>query len=310
MNAPGDEDDRTASLMTPAKLAQMRPRPAASPAAWLDRMAADAGQVHVVRIGELAGVLVQQARGRDDGGIAQALQALGQALPSLDFELLQTRGLLARMTGKSKSAGAEFAAQYERIAEAARGAGSAGQEFLKRQQAGAAAPERTLVEFEVEYHAIDKIIDQGARWLQDMRNQIKARQAEATTAEEQLKVREDAARCELLVARLKQLRAISTAAQQAHQAAQAVAQRRAAVAQVLNAQLAGDIKAWNVRLSPIAANAGDASAPALNLEGPKETHAELRRSVERAQASCAQLAADEAALLQGLEALRAQLPPA
>jgi hypothetical protein len=166
------------------------------------------------------------------------------------------------------------------------------------------------VELEVEYHAIDKIIDQGARWLQDMRNQIKARQAAATSAEEQLQVREDAARCELLVARLKQLRTISTAAQQAHQAAQAVAQRRAAVSQVLNTQLAGDIKAWNVRLSPIAANAGDASAPALNLEGPKETHAELRRSVERAQASCAQLAADEAALLQGLEALRAQLPAA
>src|SRR4051812_16356720 len=37
-----EDHDRTASLMTPGKLAQMKPRPAATPAAWLDRMASDA----------------------------------------------------------------------------------------------------------------------------------------------------------------------------------------------------------------------------------------------------------------------------
>ena len=40
--------------------------------------------------------------------------------------------------------------------------------------------DRTLLEFEVEFRAIDKIIDQGTRWLQDMRNQLKAREAAAT----------------------------------------------------------------------------------------------------------------------------------
>ena len=37
------DPDRTASLMTPSKLAQIQPRSAASPAAWLSQMAADAG---------------------------------------------------------------------------------------------------------------------------------------------------------------------------------------------------------------------------------------------------------------------------
>ena len=49
-----EDFDRTASLMTPAKLAESRPKVAASPAAWLDQMAADAGHQHVRRLAELA----------------------------------------------------------------------------------------------------------------------------------------------------------------------------------------------------------------------------------------------------------------
>ena len=36
-----DESDRTASLMSPARLAQMKPKAATTPAAWLTQMAAD-----------------------------------------------------------------------------------------------------------------------------------------------------------------------------------------------------------------------------------------------------------------------------
>ena len=39
---PMADTDRTASLMTPSKLAQVKPRGPVSPAAWLDQMAADA----------------------------------------------------------------------------------------------------------------------------------------------------------------------------------------------------------------------------------------------------------------------------
>ena len=44
-----EDHDRTASLMTPAKLAQMKPKAAVSPSAWLDQMAADAGHAHLIR---------------------------------------------------------------------------------------------------------------------------------------------------------------------------------------------------------------------------------------------------------------------
>ena len=305
-----DSDDRTASLMTPAKLAQARkPRGAVSPAAWLDRMAADAGHQHVQRLRELQAELRGQLRLREHTPLAAALERLGQALAGLDFSLLQSRGWWARTTGKSRSAGAEFAVRFDATEEATRALASQVQALQKSQQAQAGAGDRALVEFEVEYRAVDKIIDQGARWLQDMRTQLKERLAQATDAQSQQAVRDDAARCEILVARLKLLRAAVTAAQQVHQQALAAAGRRTGLLQMLQQALASDVKAWHARLSPLAAAAAEDRVVSASLEGPTETHRELQLCVKQAQADCAQLQAQEQALGQSLDALGLQLGP-
>src|SRR3954462_9731563 len=102
------DSDRTASLMTPAKLAQVRPKAPVSPAAWLDQMASDAGHAHVRRIADLQEDLRVHAQGQDFSSVAGELAALAQALPQLDFGLLQPQGWWARATGKGRSAGAEF----------------------------------------------------------------------------------------------------------------------------------------------------------------------------------------------------------
>lgn len=306
-----ESDDRTASLMTPAKLAQVRqPRAPASPAAWLDQMAADAGHQHLRRLRELLAELQGHAGTRDHTSLASALDALGEALPGLDFGLLQTRGWWARATGKSASAQAEFSAQFDRADEGTRALATQIQALQKNHLSEAGTTDRALVEFEVEYRALDKIIEQGARWLQDMRNQLKERLAQATDAQAQQAVRDDAARCEILVSRLKFLRACVTAAQQAHQHAQAAAGRRAALLQMLQQALASDVKAWHVRLSALAAAAGESGGPALSVEGPMETHRELQLCVEQARAHGAQLQAQEQVLASSLEALGEQLAAA
>ena len=301
------EPDRTASLMTPAKLAQTAPRAPASPGAWLTQMAADAGHQHVARLAELCSELEGQARARDFRPVSGALQKLADALPQLDFSLLQARGWWARTTGKSKSAGAEFAAQFEQLDDLVTQLAAQTQAMQKAQQEQASPGERTLVEAEVEYRAIEKIIDQGARWLQDMRNQLKARHATAADEQSQQAIKDDAARCEILVARLKTLRAVSSAAQQAHEQAQAAAGRRAALAQLLQQAVTANAKGWRNRLSTLASVAGDDSAPALNMEGPMESHRELQLGIKQAIADCGQLQAQEKLLGEGIEALRAQL---
>jgi len=306
-----DNSERTASLMTPAKLAQVKPKGPASPAAWLNQMAADAGHQHVRRLTEL-GKDIQAQTQAQHGGIASLgskLGQLGEALPRLDFGLLQARGWWARTTGKSRTAGAEFARQFEQIEAVAKALVTQAQAVQKAQQEQLPGAERALLEVEVEFRAIEKIIDQGARWLQDMRNQIKERQSATSDAATLQQASDDAARCEILVARLKALRAASSAVQQAHQQAQATAARRAALGKLLQ-QVATEAKAWQARVSAVASVAGDGDSASQSLDGAMETHRELQLRVKQAMTDCGQLEAQETALAENLGAMGAQLEAA
>ena len=306
-------NDRTASLMTPAKLAQVASaaRAPVSPAAFLDQMAADVGHAHVKRLAELRLELEGHARGSQAATIKPVLKRLRQALDPLDFSLLQPSGLWAAFTGKNRDAGAEFAGRVEQIDVAAKAFTAEATAVLQLQQPHAMAAERALVEFEVEYRALDKLIDQGARWLQDMRSQLKARQAQAASdpaAQEQVRV--DAARCETLVARLKALRAAATASQQAHQQVRVTAERRAALMAQMPRAAANEIREWRSRLGTLAGAAAEGKVAGLNLEGPREIHEELRKRLDQLLADCRQLRTHEDTLSRQLAAMGEQLAAA
>jgi predicted nucleic acid-binding Zn-ribbon protein len=222
---------------------------------------------------------------------------------------LQSRGWWARTTGKARTAGAEFAKCFEEIDEAAKGL-VAQVQSLQKAESEQTGGDRRWMEFEVEFHAIEKIIDQGARWLQDMRNQLKTREAGASDAQSLQAVKDDAARCEILVERLKKLRAVTSAAQAAHQQAQDAAKRRVALVQQFQQAAGAQVKTWRTRVGAIAANAADDSAPALSLEEPMESHRELQLWLKRATADCAQLQSHEETAAQGLAALAAPLEAA
>jgi hypothetical protein len=306
--------DRTASLMTPAKLAQgVRPQAPVSPAAWLDRMATDAGHQHVRRLRELCAELQEQAGKRDFTPLASAISRLAETLPRLDFGLLQQKGgLFARLAGRNKGAVVAFASQYDDIGAAANALTEQGKALQGRQGDQASRTDLTLLEFEVEYRAIEKIIDQGARWLQDMRNQLKAREAQGGDEAVQRQIREDTQRCELLVARLKSLRALCSAAQQSHQQAKESAARRASVVEALQKTTTARLKDWRSSISPLAEAARDGAAPAggVSLEGAMDSHRDLQLSVKQAGADCGQLQAHEKALAESLEVLGQQLQAA
>jgi chromosome segregation ATPase len=299
--------------MTPAKLAQVAAaaRAPISPAAFLDQMAADAGHQHVQRLSELRVDLEAQARASHAATLQPSIERLAQALPQLDFSLLQSKGLWAAVTGKSKNAGAEFASQFEKIDPLAKALAPDAAAVQKEQQPHAAATDRTLVEFEVEYRALDKIIDQGARWLQDMRNQLKTRQAQAAADEQaQEQIRADAARCETLVARLKLLRAAVAASQQAHQQTQATAERRTALAASLQKAMGNEVKEWRSRIGTLAGAAAEGKTSGLNMEGPREAQEELAKRLDKLLAECAQLRTHEETLVRHLAAMGEQLAAA
>lgn len=300
------DEDRTASLMTPAKLAQLqvRPRPAASPAAWLDALASDAGSGHVRRLADLGAQLGTQLRERDPARVAAALEALSSALQALDFGDVQPRGWLARALGRGKQAAAAFATRVDQVVGCGEDLADEVRSLHKRQQAAAA--ERTVVEIEVEVRAIEKIMDQGARWLQDMRNQLKARQAQGGDAAVLRQIAEDTQRCELLVVRLKQLRAVSGGVQQVLERWRTVAPQRAAFGQSLQALQDGPWKAWHKRATPIADEARSGGS-AGGVDRARKAQDDLQAALRQAAQDCAALQAAEAELAGSLDTLQEPL---
>lgn len=306
------EHDRTASLMSPGKLSRLKPQPAATPEAWLDRMAADVGRLQVENLLDVQQALAQQALDRAAGALAGDLEALTTAWQQLDFKLLQTRGWWARTTGKARSAGAEFAAQVDQIDARLKAVTARAAEFGRNHGAGAAVTDRTLLNLDVEYRALDKIVEQGAKWLQDMRGQLQQRHAAAATdPAAQQKVREDAARCEILVVRLKALRALSATAQQTLAQTRELLGARGALVQHLSQTLAATSRNWSTRMGSLAAAAQAGSdSPELSVEAPQEIHRQLQQHVAQALAGCARLASLEEAAATSLDQMAQQIAAA
>lgn len=307
-----DSDDRTASLMTPAKLAQLkvRPAPATSPSAYLDQMASDAGAGHVRRLLDLRKNLEAQARESGAKAAGEACTALGEALGKLDFALVQPKGWLARATGKGKEEGAAFVAQHDRVARAAEDLADEAKSLQKKQQSQGAALERSLLELDVEVRAIEKILDQGARWLQDMRNQIKTREAQGGDAAAQQQIRSDAARCELLVGRLKALRAVSGATQQATTHARAATAQRAALAQGLQQLVDTDWKSGRGQLAAIADQAAASGFADEGVDAARHSQQALRTALQQLAQDCEAAQARDQALAEEFAALQAPLQAA
>jgi hypothetical protein len=305
-----DPDDRTASLMTPAKLAQLKtsPKPASSPAAWLDQLAADAGSGHARRLVDLRRQVEGQVRERDYGQVRIALEALGTELPKLDFDLLQPKGWLARATGRGKEA-AGFVAHYERLLRAGEDLGDEVQALQRRQQLQGTAAERSLVEVEVEVRALEKIMEQGTRWLQDMRNQLKASEAQGADEAARKLIAEDAARCELLVGRLKQLRAAVSAAQKALEACRAAVGRRTRFLEGLHQLRAGEWAAWQKQVGQVADEAAG-SGSATELGRAKAAHQEVQAAIKQVTKECLRIEKKEQALADELVALHDPLQAA
>ena len=302
--------DRTASLMSPARLAQMKPLAPVTPAAWLNQMAADAGHQHVKRIEELGAVLQQQAISPELAAVASQLQRLSAALPQLDFSLLEPPGWWARTFGRGRSGGVGFTAGFEQIAGAAKPLAGLASAMRQERQADTALAERALVELAVEYRAVEKIIDQAARWLQDMRNQLKVRQMAAADAQVQRQVLEDSRRCDILVDRLKLLRTLCNAASQVHEQAKANAESRIALARTLEQSLASDLKEWHERIAALAGAASAGNGPALGVQGPMDLHENLQTSISKAIAACDALMEQEQAFGRSLALLIQQQAPA
>ncbi len=299
-----DDSDRTASLMTPAKLAQLRlqTKPETG-TAYLDQMASDAGSGHARRLVDLRQQLETLGRERSYASVATAVRSIRDQLPRLDFTLLQPKGWLSRATGKGREAASGFVIQHDRIAHAIDDLREELSELDRKHEAQTSLTDKTLAELDAEVAAIEKIIDQGSRWLQDMRGQLRLRQQKSPDAQAQSKIQEDTLRCELLVARIKELRAANSAAQHAREICETGARRRTAFFQSVRQALDEEGKTWRDTMKPLVAQAAQSGAAASGLDAAGKVHEALQIRMSQADRDCAQIRTHENELIEEIAAL-------
>ena len=164
--------------MTPAKLAQLKVRPAPRrrpPPGWT-RWRPTPGSGHVRRLLDLRGSWRRRRERRCAPSPAPA-----ERWPTPGRRWI-SRCWSPRAGWRAPPARARRAAADFRARRAHRAGGRRPGRRACAPAAQAASPRAgrrpsALLEFEVEIRALEKIMDQGARWLQDMRNQLKTRQA-------------------------------------------------------------------------------------------------------------------------------------
>jgi len=297
-----DCDDRTASLMTPTRLAQIqaRPGPAPTSAAWLDQLADSAGSGHVRRLQDLRHQLAALLGAGDVQGILGSCQAWQEALAQLEVSLAQPRGWLARLTGGGREDQARFAEQLGRALQSGEAFAAALRTLQKDQQAQRTAVERTLHDCEGELRAIEKIIGQAARWLQDMRREGDADPAEPARPHEQ------EARCDLLVARLELLRSASAAAQQLLQHGRSACGARQALAARWQQVLDDERTAWRQQAAALAG----AEETRTAIETARRAQTQLQAALLAAAGDARHVRAQDQALHGELAALQASLQAA
>jgi hypothetical protein len=290
--------DRTASILSPAKLAQVKPLAAVSPAAWLDQPPAEAGRQSLLRLHDLQSQLAAALTSSDDLELAAALEQLAQSIAQVDFSLLRTRGWLARAMGRDHSAGVQFSSRFEQAADAAAALAQRLKDLQGKALAQASAADRRLVELEVECVALDTAISQGTAWVQDVRAR-----AEAATPQ-------DRARCDALAQRLGLLAAVAGAGRQARAHGQALQERRATVRLAVHQAMGGPVRAWRGRTSVLANTSQDALPAQSELEAPAQAQRDLEAQLRQLAAESSHLPALEAALAASLCALSVPLAAA
>lgn len=286
------DHERTAALMVPSKLAEMVPAKKSTP--WFEQPATQVGEVQIDHLAATLEALRVSLRTDSTGPLGDVLRNWQQRHDELSFEGLQVRGWWGRATGKSKSAGAEFAEQVARLVALQAQAETQGTQFQDEHVSRAAEDERLMIDAELDLRALDDLVEKGAKWLQDMQAELKRRHVAALDDAARQGVRRDVARCEALVPRLKALRALGASTRKVIVPLREAQALRQVQVQLLSRDLHAAARAWRGRLVSLAAAVEEGvNGPELSLEGPQEVHLQLGKQLQKLSDGLSQLRAAE-----------------
>ena len=136
---------------------------------------------------------------------------------------------------------------------------------------------------------------------------MKERHAAAADAPTQQAIKDEAARCESLVVRMRLLRAISNSAALVIQISRETAEQRSDLRKLLQQALMLDMKTCDMQLSSLITALRDAGGRKLGINNATEVHHDLQQRVAEVCTDCEILRKTKAALANQLAELALQL---
>jgi len=273
-------------------------------AAWMRDQLRELLDTHAGRLAELRVEMQEIAFEFDAALLAQAVSSLRSTGRELRFDHLR-HGWIARRMGKHKAPHTRFAAAYDRMVDAAQRlkgeadelAGSVLKDHTWRAK-------RALLELDMESRALQSEVERGVTWLQDMCRQInEARQKGG--ADPQLGSLAEAAVA--FTQEYKRLEAACSLVSDMKLRMQGLLDRRAALVELVHADMAKFEKNWSRDVGRIASDiaAGRTSFPGIG--DALETHDEMLRRLETVTEACSALQHEEHLMAQHLDMLRREL---
>ena len=190
------------------------------------------GHQHVRRLAELRKDLQAQARRRDISPLIAGIGAPGRGLAAAGFWLAAAPGLVGAHHGQGPHGGRGIRrVSSSRPRKSPKALVAQAQALQKSQQDRPAAVTARCWSWKSSSGRSTRSSIRARAGCTTCAIRSRRGRLRPPTSAGQQQISDDAARCEILVARLKTLRAVSSAAQQAHQQAQGAAARRAALLQ-------------------------------------------------------------------------------
>lgn len=256
----------------------------------------------VARLKELTARLEEEGARWDDDLLARAVGLLRAQSLTLDFSALDRRGLLARISGRSRSTRQQFASQVREVVAAAEAVRRHYEDLLANHRTHGTGARRLLVLLDAERKELERHVERCVQWLAEMTADIARRQAVRTGDGAGLVLLKQ--RAEFFTGHVRRLHALAEEVRRTCQPAQNVLGRRGSLLEQLQVDLETFEAVWLRHLRPLCA----AGLPTPEMRHKAvDAHDELLQRLERSHGECTRLREEELAAAKHLQALRRAL---
>ena len=272
-------------------------------AVWVQAQLRDIEQNQVQRLDQLRARLQAEAFQWDHKPLAQAILGLQSAGRELQFLPLR-QGWIARLLGRHRVAHTQFIVAHARVTALAAEVRTQLGQMAACHEDRAAGPRRALLEIDMEMKTLEKWVDQGVTWLQDMCTQLAEARQQGRDEPQHASFAEAA---QSYTQQFKRLQTVEELVHGLIVRGNTILARRAALLEQVRADAQLFEQAWSQRLDHLVDELKAERSALPHIPKAIESHDDLMRRLGASVDACSALQHEEELFAQQLELLQAEI---